>query len=435
MSTRVWRMMAALSVAALVAAGCGGTETGGTADEGPTAPAATTEGDGATATPTPAETTGTPTDAGPESPAPETPGTAAGAADVEPQAAALEEARLAQIADSLRQAEPADDLPFSATLADGSTFELDERVAEKVRNGEPVNYVFSYQSSGIPLFSDQYRIGYEATLPIASELYPLDGTAVAPAGDIDIPQQISQIEALLNTDQIDCLSIEPPDSDAFTAISNQAMAAGIPVFTVGVTSNGNEFTNFTQIPLEEGRTAAEVVVDQLGDTTLETVTVSGGDPTAFWAQGRMTGFEEGIKAAFPDATFINTASNPLSVTYDPAQTYDAYTALLTGQPDLDFILNVDIGAEHAARAIRDAGRQGETFTAGWNVSLAQLDAIEEGVQLAAFDQRWSEQAGFGAVACAALFATGGVMPNTQQLIPVTKDNAEEARADLEAILG
>jgi len=76
-------MMAALSVAALVAAGCGGTETGGTADEGPTAPAATTGGDGATATPTPAETTGTPTDAGPESPAPETPGTAEGAADVD----------------------------------------------------------------------------------------------------------------------------------------------------------------------------------------------------------------------------------------------------------------------------------------------------------------------------------------------------------------
>lgn len=353
-------------------------------------------------------------------------------ADLSAATAELEELGYGQLAASLNQVEPAPE-----TLADGSTFELADRIAEKVQNGEEVNYVFSYQSSGIPLFSDQYKTGYEATLPVAQSILPMNGEAVAPSGDIDIPEQISQIEALLNTGQIDCLTIEPPDSDAFTDITNRAMEQGVPVFTAGVTSNGNEFTNFTQIPLEEGKFAAQTVLDWMEETgnELTTFTVSGGDPSAFWAQGRMKGFEEGIKAEISDAEFLNSADNPLNVGYDPARTYDAYKALLIGNPDLDFILNVDIGAEHADRAIADVGRAGEVFTAGWNVSEAQLDAIEEGTQVAAFDQGWSQQAGFGAPACAAFLAMGQVMPNTQELLPVTMENAAQARDELNEIAG
>lgn len=337
-----------------------------------------------------------------------------------------------QVAEGLRQAADA-----PATLKDGSTFELADRIAEKVANGEAINYVFSYQSSGIALFSDQYQTGYEATVPVAQSILNMNSKSVAPPTDIDIPQQISQIEALLNTEQIDCLAIEPPDSDAFTDITNQAMAQGIPVFTSGVTSNGNEFTNFTQIPEEEGKTAAATVLEwmQTSGTDLKVFTVSGGDPSAFWAQGRMQGFEDGIKAEIPDAEFLNTAGNPLGVSFDPGQTYDAYKALLTGNPDLQFILNVDIGAEHADRAIADAGMSGDVFTAGWNVSTAQLDAIDEGTQIAAFDQGWAQQAGFGATACATFLATGQVVPNTQVLTPVTQANSAEAREELEKILG
>ncbi|CAN5568580.1 hypothetical protein BH20CHL6_BH20CHL6_10190 [soil metagenome] len=332
---------------------------------------------------------------------------------------------------------PAEDgLPFTAELKDGSTFTLNDRIAEKVRNGEEINYVFSYQSTSIPLFSAQYRAGYDTTLPQAQEIYPMNGTAIAPVQDIDVPEQIAQIEALLNTDQIDCLSIEPPDSNAFTAITNRVLEMGIPVFTVGVTSNGNEFTNFTQIPDLEGTQAAEILLDWMeeNDQELTTFAVSGGDPTAFWAQGRMRSFRETIEAAIPDAEFINTEEDALTTTYDPAQTYDAYAALIEGNPDLDFIQNVDIGAEHANRAIVDAGKQGEIFTLGWNVSLGQLDGIDAGTQVVALDQKWSEQAGFGALACAEFLGNGEILPNSQELFPVTQENSAQAREDLQAVL-
>jgi ribose transport system substrate-binding protein len=345
-------------------------------------------------------------------------------ADLPAASAALVAIGYDQIANSVDTVAPA-----PATLADGSTFTLADSIATKVKSGDPLNYVLSYQSTGIALFSEQYKAGYDATTPIAQSLINTNSTAIAPVPAIDIPAQIAQIEALLNTDQIDCLAIEPPDGNAFTDITNKVIAKGIPVFTAGVQSNGNEFSNFTQVPLEEGKTAAETVLKWM-DTSgndLKVFSMGGGDPSAEWAQGRFQGFEQTIMAAIPDAKFINGANNPLTVDYDPAASYDTYKALLTGQPDLQFILNVDIGAENADRAVTDAGVDGKVFTAGWNTSAGQLDAIEAGIQVAAFDQGWSQQAGFGAVACAVYLATGEVMPNTQHLIPVTADGVDAAR--------
>jgi len=142
-----------------------------------------------------------------------------------------------------------------------------------------------YQASGIPLFSQQYAQGYKQGCDDGTKIYALNCKSIAPA-QTDVAQQVSQIEALLNTNQIDCLSIEPATSDGLTAITNKAISMGVPVFTAGVTSNGNEFTNFTQIPDKEGKTAADTVVQWMKDNKLDlkVFAVSGGDPTQFWAR-------------------------------------------------------------------------------------------------------------------------------------------------------
>ena len=236
---------------------------------------------------------------------------------------------------------------------------------------------------------------------------------------------------------MDCLSIEPADSNSFTGIANAALAAGVPVFTVGVTSNGNELSNFTQVPLKEGAQAANIVLDWMkaNNQDLKVFTVSGGDPTQYWAQGRMKGFADTIKAAIPDARFINDETNALKVEYDAPTIYSKYQAFLQGNPDVQFIENVDIGAEQADKAIQDANLDGKVHTIGWNVSYGQLDAIDQGTQVAALDQRWAEQAGFGALACADFLKNGIIRPNTQVLNPVLKDGTAAARADLDSILG
>jgi len=218
---------------------------------------------------------------------------------------------------------------------------------------------------------------------------------------------------------------------------NDIMKSGIPVFTVGVESNGNEFTNFTQISNKEGHQAAGIIVDYMKKNNLDfkTFAVSGGDPTQNWAQGRMQGFIDGIKEAIPDAKFVNDAKNGLNVTYDPAGSYDAYKAFIQGNPDVQVIENVDISAEQAARAIKDSGNLGKMFAFGWNLSIGQLDAIDKGTQIVALDQQWGEQAGFGANACAELLKNGKVLPNSQELKPVTKENSAAAREEFMKIAG
>jgi ribose transport system substrate-binding protein len=329
-------------------------------------------------------------------------------------------------------------LPYVATLKDGSTFKLNQRVADKLAKGEPINYVFSYGSTAIPLFSPQYKNGYDRTLPDAKKILPMNGQAIAPSSAVQDPnEQIAQFDALFKANQIDCLSIQSTGTDAFTKIVNDYMATGIPVFTVGVESNGNEFSNFTQVSNKEGHQAAGIVVDYMKAKGLDfkTFAVSGGDPTQNWAQGRMQGFIEGITAAIPGAKFLNTAATALVTTYDPAGTYDAYKAFIQGNPEVQVIENVDIGGEYAARAIADSGHKGKIFSLGWNVSIGQLDAVEAGTQIVALDQQWGDQAGFGALACAEFLKNGKILPNTNTLKPVTAANVVQARKDFMAISG
>ena len=320
---------------------------------------------------------------------------------------------------------------------DWGTFKLADRIAAKVKAGESINYVFSYQASGIPLFSPQYQAGFDMGCKMAQDIYKMSCSAVAPVQN-DPNQQVAQIEAKLAAGEIDCVGIEPVSSDAMTAITNKLMDQGIPVFTAGVTSNGHEFTNFTQIPDLEGKYAGEAVLKWIKDnnkTDIKVFAVSGGDPTQFWAQGRMKGFHETIMAGIPDATFVTTEANGLNTSYEPGQTYDTYRSFLTANPNVQFIQNVDIGAEHADRAIESLGLQGKVFTIGWNSSLGQLDAIEKGIQVAQFDQRWPDQAGFGSVACAAFFKNGEILPNTQTLKAVFKDGVAQAREELNRTMG
>ena len=359
-------------------------------------------------------------------------------ASTAPSSAASEAPASVAPSEAAPSASAAAGLPYTATLKDGSTFTLAPRIADKLAAGEPINYVFSYGSTAIPLFSPQYAAGYERTLPAAQAVLPMNGQAIAPASAVqDVNEQIAQIDALWKADQIDCLSVQSTGTDSFTKIVNDIMATGIPVFTVGVQSNGNEFTNFTQISDKEGRQAAQIVVDYMKANNLDfkTFAVSGGDPTQNWAQGRMQGFIDGITELVPGAVFINDAANGLNVTYDPASAYDAYRAFIQGNPEVQVIENVDISAEHAARAITDSGNAGKMFTFGWNVSTGQLDAIEAGTQIVALDQQWGEQAGFGATACAELLKNGNVLPNTQELKPVTKENVVEAREEFNALVG
>src|SRR5439155_1118406 len=294
--------------------------------------------------------------------------------------------------------------------------------------------VFSYQSCSIQGFSAQYQGGYDASIPAANKIYPLSGKRLCPpASQSDVNAQINQIQALLNTNQVDCLAIEPQSSTSMASLVAQVLAKGIPVFTVGLSTFGNELTNFTQVPLQEGMTAAATTVSYMKAHNLhfKTFAVSGGDPTQYWASNRAKGFREAIMKAIPGAQFVTTEKTMLNTTYDPGKTYDTFKAFLSGAgKNVDVIENVDIGAGIAARALKDAGKAGKAFSTGWNVTPDQVAALKNGTQIARYDQNWPQHAAVGAVACAQFAKSGKNMPNTQQLTIITKANVAASENEL-----
>ena len=327
--------------------------------------------------------------------------------------------------------------PGTGTLVDGSTFTLNPRIAEKIKAKQAVNYLFSYASSSTDLYSAQIEAGYEKTLAAANEIYPLNARSIAPSTAYDANLQISQIEAQFNSNQIDCLSIAVNGADAFTEITRRVMADGIPVFTNGAPTNGNELGQFTQIPEKEGVQAADHALEWMAanNKQLKTFAVSGGNPSATWAQGRMISFESRIKEKIPDAVFVTDHTNALNTTFSAADQYSAFSAFFLAHPEVEFMLNVDQGAGQADKAIVDQGKVGKVFTLGWNNTDDQLDGIEKGVQIALLDQKWSDQGGYGALACATFLAKGEILPNTQQLVIVGPDQVKEARAEIRELLG
>ncbi len=349
---------------------------------------------------------------------------AAGSVDQAAIAKQLTDAGLTDVAASVLAA-----TPFEGTLTNGSLFTIAPSILDKVAAGEPLNYVFSYQSTSLALFSNQMITGYEKGLPIAQGITALSGKALAPSAQADVEAQSAQILALLNTNQIDCLSLQQPSLDAMNPVRDKALEKGIPVFMVNIPSNGNEVGVFAQDSHNEGVISAETVIAWATEngTTPTLVGLTTGDPAASYSLGRLSGFEETLKAKYPDIKFVNTSEDALNVSYDEAQSYDAYKAFLTGNPDVDLIVNADLTTEHAARAIKDLGREGRVHTIGWNLSGGQLDAIEAGIQIATLDQRWVEHGAFGAVACAMLISQNLLMPNTQTPGVVTKANLAEAR--------
>jgi ribose transport system substrate-binding protein len=177
--------------------------------------------------------------------------------------------------------------------ASWGTFELDPKIAEKVENEEPINYLFSFEASGTPGFGEQFTAGFEYGCEQGEAIYPLHCEVVAPV-QTNPNEQISQVQAKVAAGQVDCLSIQPPTETAVNSLINEVSAKGIPVFAVGEENHANALMNFTQHHVTEGEAAAETVIAFMKEEGKEfkNFALTSGLPTLGWAQGRMEGFEK-----------------------------------------------------------------------------------------------------------------------------------------------
>jgi ribose transport system substrate-binding protein len=153
-----------------------------------------------------------------------------------------------------------------------------------------------------------------------------------------------------------------------------AINAGIAVFTVDTKIEADiALANIASDNIEGGRIAARALAELIGGKGKVYVTnVKAGISTT---DQRQQGFEEEIKN-YPDIEYVGFDYNNDDPTTAAAQT----AAKLQQHPDLAGIFGTNLfGAEGAATAVREAGKQGQVKIVGFDAGPKQVADLRNGI--------------------------------------------------------
>ncbi len=333
--------------------------------------------------------------------------------------------------------------PYTAKFSWGQ-FTLASSIASKIDKKQPLNFVLSFQTlatvgapvnllAGMRQAADDVKTQYGVTVNVR---------LIGPP-NTDPVAQISQVQQAISAGQVDCLAVEPVTPDAFVRVLNQAVDAGVPSYTVNTDSpDSHRFAysgaNDSFPPkgqYQMGQVSGQYSIQWLKDhnITPKVAALVTGDTTAPWAQGRMQGWMDTMKAAYPDLQFVGTPTNALSTGYDPAGIYSQVAAFMNGHPNVDLYFDSDWGAKTIGKLIKDRGLKGKINTIGYNVDTTYLDEVTSGDVMATVDQRYDEQSAGFVTGCAAFLLKGVVPPDQFQYIQptvVTPANVADVKARL-----
>jgi ribose transport system substrate-binding protein len=318
------------------------------------------------------------------------------------------------------------------------SFKLAPRIVDKIKAHQPLNFVYSISDAGQPVFSAAIQSGFTDGVAQASKTYgyPLSSRMIGPVGGGN-QKQISQIQELLNSNQIDVLVFNAAQPGPFIDILNQVMAAGVPVWGTGGDSPQSHRVGFFALDEESAGKQAGTLAGQWAQQHNLSVTkaaVFTGDPSGPWAQSRMKGFIEGLQSVLPQVQFVNSVSNPRNTGFDSPTVYSDSKSFILGHPDVQMIFHTDQGVQMVGKAIADTGRTGKTWAVGFNLSPEILNLIKSNQILVTVGQNWHGQAATAADAAAAFLFKGQVIAGFHAATPypVTPDTLPDALKTLAA---
>jgi ribose transport system substrate-binding protein len=333
--------------------------------------------------------------------------------------------------------------PYTANLSWGK-FTLASSIADKIDKKQPLNFVLSFQTLATVGAPVNLLAGMRQAANDAKTQYgvTVNVKLIGPA-NTDPVAQISQVQQAIAAGQVDCLAVEPVTPDAFVRVINQAVDGGVPSYTVNTDSpdshrfayNGANDSFPPKGAYQMGQVAGQYSIQWLKDhsVTPKVAALVTGDTTAPWAQGRMQGWMDTMKAQFPDLQFVGTPTNALSTGYDPAGIYSQVAAFMNGHPSVDLYFDSDWGAKTIGKLIKDRGLKGKINTIGYNVDTTYLDEVTSGDVMATVDQRYDEQSAGFVKGCAAFLLKGAVPPDQYAYVQptvVTPANVADVKARL-----
>jgi ABC-type sugar transport system substrate-binding protein len=324
---------------------------------------------------------------------------------------------------------------------DWGTFTLAQRIIDKAAAGQPLNIVVNNQGTAIPVFGAEQAIGTERGCQVNADRGLLIECRLTGPASTDQTSQLSELETLLTSDQVDCLGIQSPLPDAFVDIIDRYVDAGVPVFTQNTdVENSKRFAFFALNERDAGRVNGETTANLVNSLGLEidTIAMGSGGPEAPWAQDRMGGFQEGYQSVNPDTQFAQDERSGLPIGspgYTLQEAIDQAGPYFQGNPNVNLFFHTDQGVEGVATVIEQQGRTDTAWASGFNVSLPILDFIDRGIILTTINQGFDNQAEAAVEACVDFLAEGMLPPDPLAYldpIVITRDGGEGQQSAAEA---
>lgn len=190
------------------------------------------------------------------------------------------------------------------------------------------------------------------------------------SADNNFDKQISLMENFIEQ-KVDCILVDPMDSDGLKPTIEKASAAGIPTITMA--GKVDIDTNYTTVynDLENTRIIAEMTAKMIGEEG--TVALLYGNKGNLVSDLRQQGYYEGIDK-YPGITVVEQATN-----WDAPTGMKAAQDILAANPDLKAIHCVSDAVTLAVyQAVKTAGKEGEILITSYDGNEDALKAVEAG---------------------------------------------------------
>ena len=271
-------------------------------------------------------------------------------------------------------------------------FPLAERIAAKVKSGEPLDIYVSYHDVSNE-FAPQIKAGVErgGTTDKANVHF------IGPVG-ADADKQISELESLMS--KMDGLAISSVSTDALSPVIDRIIAAGIPVVAFNTDNPASKRLVFAgQDLVQSGREAGKLMVKTLGGKGKVIITTI--DAAAQWSIDREKGAREGLGEAkgIEIVQTVNTGTDPQAI-------YAAIENAMLANPDVTGILSLECCSTPAAGTwVERSNKVGQVKVVGFDLLDQTVELVQKGAIDATIDQA-PEKQGFAAVDLLVKFLKG-----------------------------
>lgn len=236
----------------------------------------------------------------------------------------------------------------------------------------------------------------------------------------DVVQWTQRIEAAI-AKHPDVLAVSCLDPDAGRPLIEEAVREGVTVFGFDTPCPDSPLTTFVghADTTSDGALMADMLASAINGTGEVAMLI--GSPGAVNHQQRVNGFMEEMKN-YPDITIVaQEADND-----DLERAVNLTSSILQAHPNVVGVFGANASAPiGAARAVVEAGKQGQVFVVGMDDLPDTINFIKDGTILATAVQHVND-IGYWSTIYAVAYTEGHTVPTLHETgsFPVTTDNVE-----------